>query len=326
MEASVTFSHMIAGAMCVLTVGACGGPQPEAAPARQQDAAVQPSEAKTWPPSQPSVPEVAVTRGDHVKALRVASIGSDNPYAEVWKQAPYYETPLQAQQMAMPTIPAPTVPALRAQALRDGERIAFRLSWQDSTADGNVDSGQFTDAVAIEFPLDAGAAPMMGHKGAKVQILHWKALWQKDLDVGFQDVQDLHPNYWYDLYWFAEGKFPFPVKDGAFKDKRSLQWFIAQSAGNPMAVFSRTQPVEELVAEGFGSLTHQPESASTGKGAWVKGTWAVVISRPLTTSDATDYQFKPGNAQIAFAVWQGGAGNVGGRKNWTSWSTLEVTP
>jgi hypothetical protein len=314
--------------MCALGFSACGGPQPEAAKVVQPDAAVQPqaAELKAWPPRLDSVPEVAVTRGDHVKALRVAAIGSDNPYAEVWKQAPYYETPLQAQQMAMPTIPAPTVAALRAQALRDGERIAFRLSWQDSTADGNVDSGQFTDAVAVEFPLDTGAAPMMGHKGAKVQILHWKALWQKDLDVGFQDVQDLHPNYWYDLYWFAEGKFPFPVSGGAFKDPRSLQWFIAQSAGNPMAVFSRTQPVEELVAEGFGSLTHQPQSASSGKGAWVKGTWAVVISRPLTTGDTADFQFKPGNTQIAFAVWQGGAGNVGGRKNWTSWSTLEVTP
>ena len=321
-------SPVLSGAVCVLSFCACTGSQPEAAPAKPADAAVSPQAAEptVWPPRMTTVPEVAVTRGDQVNAVRVRSIGSDNPYAEVWKQAPYFETPLQAQQMAMPTIPAPTVTSLRAQALRDGERIAFRLSWADSTADGNVDSGQFTDAVAVEFPLDAGAAPMMGHKGAKVHILHWKALWQKDMDVGFQDVQDLHPNYWYDLYWFAEGKFPFPVKSGAFKDPRSLQWFIAQSAGNPMAVFSRTQPVEELIAEGYGSLTHQPQSASTGKGAWVNGQWAVVISRPLTTNDASDFQFKPGNTQIAFAVWQGGSGNVGGRKNWTSWSSMAVAP
>lgn len=230
-----------------------------------------------------------------------------------------------AQQMAMPTIPAPSVSTLRVQALRDAERIAFRLSWPDETADGNVDSGRFSDAVALEFPLDAAAAPMMGHKGAKVQILHWKALWQKDQDVGFQDVQDLHPNYWYDLYWFAEGKFPFPIAS-SFKNPKALQWFVAQSAGNPMAVFSRTQPVEELIAEGYGTLTHQPESASTGKGAWVKGNWAVVISRPLSTSDASDYQLKPGTAQVAFAVWQGSDGNVGGRKNWASWTNLEIAP
>jgi hypothetical protein len=180
--------------------------------------------------------------------------------------------------------------------------------------------------VAIEFPLDAGAAPMMGHQGAKVQILHWKALWQKDIDAGFQDVQDLHPNYWSDLYWFAEGKFPFPVQT-SFRNPSSLQWFIAQSAGNPMAVFSRTQPIEELIAEGFGTLTHQKESASTGKGAWVNNTWAVVISRPLTTQDPADFQFHAGEkAQVAFAVWQGSAGNVGGRKQWTSWNEFGVAP
>ena len=57
----------------------------------------------------------------------------------------------------------------------------------------------------------------MGGRNLPVEILHWKGIWQKDLDEHFQDVQDLHPNYWTDLYWFARGTFPYRVPE-AFAD------------------------------------------------------------------------------------------------------------
>ncbi len=200
------------------------------------------------------------------------------------------------------------------------------MSWDDHSPDGNVDVSRFSDGVAIGFPIDPNASPMMGNADGRVQILYWKALWQKDIDAGFQDVQDLHPNYWSDLYWFAEGEFPFPVPE-AFSNPESLQWFIAHQAGNPVAAFSRSQPVEELVAEGWGTLTHQPQSATEGKGAWVRDTWAVVFTRPLSTDDPLDYAIEPGKSgQIVLAVWQGHDGNVGGRKHWSAWTPFEVQP
>jgi hypothetical protein len=226
----------------------------------------------------------------------------------------------------MPAVAEAAIPALQVQALSDGTRIAWRLQWNDPTPDGNVDTSRYTDAVALQFPLVDNAAITMGQPEGPVQILQWKALWQKDIDVGFQDVQDLHPNFWSDLYWFAEGEFPFPIPS-AFRDPRSLEWFIALQAGNPVAVFSRTQPVEELTAIGFGTLTHQAESAATAKGAWKDGRWSVVLSRPLRTPDAQDYQFRAGvPGQVACAAWDGSAGNVGGRKSYSMWNEFTVEP
>lgn len=285
-----------------------------------------PTAKAAWPASLSPEP-VEIVKAEALRAERVGKLDSDDPYDAAWKKAPYVEVPVFAQNIAMPKLDAATIPSVRVQALTDGERIAWRVSWADASPDGNVDAARFTDSVAIQFPIDAGAAPMMGHRDTgRVQILHWKALWQKDIDVGFQDVEDLHPNMWSDLYWFAEGSFPFSVP-GAFNDPRSHTWFIAHQAGNPMAVFSRTQPVEELVAEGWGTLTAQQETVSQGRGVWVNGRWAVVFSRPMKSADPLDRAFAPGDkAQVAFAVWNGGEGQVGGRKHWSNWTVFEVAP
>jgi hypothetical protein len=270
--------------------------------------------------------DVAVVQADRLEVVRVARILTEDPFWAAWRDAPYVEVPLLAQQMTAPQLEAPSVQRLRVQGLCDGRSVAWRIGWDDPTPDGNVDTGRFADAVAIAFPLDPGAPPMMGSKDHRVQILYWKALWQKDIDVGFQDVQSLHPNYWTDLYWFAEGQFPFPVPS-AFQHPASRQWFIAHQAGNPMAAFSRSQPVEELVAQGWSTLTHQPHSATTGRGAWVDGRWAVVLQRPLRTTDPLDHPIPvDGPGQAAFAVWEGTAGNRGGRKHWTSWVEFTVRP
>ena len=41
---------------------------------------------------------------------------------------------------------------------------------------------------------------------------------------------------------------------------------VANQAANPMAEQRRSTPVEELLAEGFGTLTNQPRSATQGRG------------------------------------------------------------
>jgi len=253
-------------------------------------------------------------------------LAAAGPWSEAWRDAPAMEIPLQAQRVAMPMLDAVSVETVALQALTDGERMAWRVSWADPSTDANVDSARFSDAVALQFPVAREAHFTMGKDGERVQILHWKALWQKDVDEHFQDVQDLHPNYWADLYWFAEGERPFPVPD-SFRDPRSRQWFAAYAAGNPVADFERRVPVEELIAEGFGSLTTQPEQVTTGRGEWRDGEWAVVFLRPLRTDDGLDTQFwNGGRGNVAIAVWDGGAGNVGGRKHWSNWVEYEVSP
>lgn len=258
-------------------------------------------------------------------AVKVAALTPD-PAAPVWSTVPAFEVMLVPQQITTPIQKEGTIAAISVQAANDGANIAWKLTWADPKADFNVDTGRFTDAVAIQLPLAADAGFMMGNKAKRVQILHWKALWQKDIDVRFQCVVDVHPNFWCDLYWFAQGKHPFHAPE-AYDDPRSHEWFIAKQAGNPMSQFYRKEPVEELIAEGYGSLTTQPESVSRAKGVWANGKWSVVIIRPLKSADANDFQFSPsGKTTIAFAAWDGGAGNVGPRKNHSFWVTFEVQP
>jgi len=246
-------------------------------------------------------------------------LGTD-PDDPAWELAPVAEVPLQAQNVAAPMNPEVTVHTLRVQALTDGADIAFRLAWPDATLDANVDAGRFTDAAAVQLPLAEAASPMMGGAEAPVLILHWKALWQKDLDEGFQDVQDVHPNFWSDLYWFAEGEFPYPIPK-AFEDERSRAWFPALQAGNPMARHDRAQPVEEAVAAGFGSLTARAESDTTAEGRWERGSWAVVVKRPVHAGGLD--LGADGDHRVSFAVWDGSAGQVGGRKQWSDWVAWE---
>jgi hypothetical protein len=251
--------------------------------------------------------------------VRHAVLPGPDPFAAEWDAVPPLAVAVTPQGVTMPMLERASIEQVDVQALTDGRVILWRLSWADSVPDRNVDSGRFADAVAVQFPLDQDASYMMGEAGRRVQILHWKGIWQKDVDEHFQDVQDVHPNYWADLYWFADGSFPYPVPQ-AFADTLSHAWFPAYRARNPLSDFHRVQPVEELVAEGFGSLTHQPQAVATGAGAWRDGRWAVLFARPLHTPDPLDYQFAAGaRGSFSVAVWEGSAGNVGGRKHWSMW-------
>lgn len=268
----------------------------------------------------------AMQRGDLVVLDLGQPVPGNDPFSPLWEQAPAKPIPVQAQNITMPMLEKPTISSVTVQGLTDGKWIAWRLQWEDATADMNVDVDRFCDAVAIQFPLVPNASPFMGANDMPVQIIHWKALWQKDIDEHFQDVQDLHPNYWTDLYWFARqisnvkpGEVRYRVPD-SFDDPRSLDWFPAYQAGNPMADFHRKQPVQELIAEGFGSLTPQKDSASLARGVWRDGKWTVVFSRPLRTTDPMDTQFSGAPTRLlSVAVWQGADGGVGGRKHWSQW-------
>lgn len=246
------------------------------------------------------------------------------PFSPVWAEARARRIAVRPQTVTMPILEDVAIDSVTVSAIIDGTDILWRVAWNDPEPDGNVDTGRFCDAVALQFPVTRNASFMMGAQDQNVQILHWKALWQLDVDEHFQDVQDVHPNYWTDLYWFAEGTFPYPVPD-AFTNQASLAWFPAHQAGNPMSDFRRRQPVEELSAQGYGTLTHQERSDTRARGEWRDGEWAVVFRRPMRTDDGADYQFAfGGRGDIALAVWQGSSENVGGRKHHSEWVEFEV--
>lgn len=272
-------------------------------------------------PAEPASNQVSVVQVD-------AAVVHPDPFAAYWNQAPVHTVQVLPQTVTMPMLNTASIDAVHVQAVRDSSHIAWRVSWHDPNPDDQVESGRFTDAVAIQFPVVPNSNVMMGLGGGNVELLHWKAVWQRDINEGYQDVVDLHPNAYTGLYWFATGEHPFRIEE-AFKDPRSRQWLIAWSAGNPMADFERTKPVEIAVAQGFGTLTTKPDDGrSNARGAWLWDTWAVVFTRSLTGGDAAEtYQFtEDSDQQFAIAVWQGSDGNVGGRKHWSNWVPYEFAP
>ncbi len=267
-------------------------------------------------PAQPTEGEILVQWVDSDIPL--------DPLSTTWSPAPMTVVSLQPQNQAVPMVESATIDHVRIQAITNGRQIGWRVSWPDPEPNRVVDAGRFCDAVAVQLPLKSNAAYTMGASGFPVQILHWKALWQQDLDEHFQGVEDLYPNYWTDLYWFANGTFPYRVPE-SFSRPESRDWFVAYRAGNPMANIERMASAEELTAEGFGSLTHQAHSVTVGRGTWQAGEWTVVFLRPMETVDPDDYQFAPGTRDtVAFAVWDGKEGNVGARKQHSQWIVFEV--
>ncbi len=266
------------------------------------------------------MPELFVTQTPSAPAI-------DNPLDPQWEQIAETEIPLTAQQVAEPMLGAGTVTSVRVQALRDTSRYLWRVSWEQQHPSTQSDFGQFSDAVAIQFPLTDGAPYTMGGPGMPVSIFYWRALWQKDVDEGFQDTVVTKPNAYNDFYWFAPQTGPYPA-DKLAENPIAKQWMIAASANNPMSDFGRTCPMENIKANGFGTATHAANGPGQARGVWDQGRWYVVFEHPIDESDELVKRFKqnPQQQLIAFAVWDGSAQNRGGMKNISNWIPMRINP
>lgn len=232
-----------------------------------------------------------------------------NPQAPEWSGVAQQAVMLLPQNITPPSIFATTVPQLKVKALHNKKWLAIRLEWEDTTKNIHVETDQDSDACAVQFPLGEAekTSPFMGNKGAPVAILHWKSIWQQDIEKGYQQVKDLYPNTWVDTERFGI--------------------HAATDVKNPVSWPGRKIPAEELMAEGFGTLTTQPEQNARGAGVWENGKWAVVLARPFKTGDPLDPVLKIGKTtSLAFAVWEGKKENVGARKNYAPWIPIVLEP
>jgi hypothetical protein len=286
-------------------------PKPPGEPTNAGGAAV--AAAAQAPP-----PELNVTKVAEVP-------DTQNPLDPAWEKIAAVTIPMVPQQVAQPTLEKGTVPALSVQAIRDEQRFAWRLSWDKPKPADLVEVGQFTDAVALQFPLVDGAPYTMGGPGLPVRMLYWKAAWQRDVDAGFNGLAGTYPNSHYDLYWFAEGKEKH-APEGSTDNPAARQFMVASRANNPMAEYHRKHPIEELTAHGFGSGTHVKDTPSRGRGLWQGGKWHVVIDRPIHPNDPLAERLRSPSAQqmIAFAVWDGDNANRGGKKQISNWIPMKV--
>lgn len=256
-----------------------------------------------------SAPEVVV--------VATAALPSD-PADAAWASLPVHRAPLLLQDMVEPRLLTPSTVEVRVRAASDGKRVAFRLEWDDATKEDVPGPAMFTDACAVQLPARTEAdvpAPQMGEPGKPVEITHWRATWQAVADGRPDDIHALYPGAATPHYPFEAESLKAGSPDQA---EMAARYAPARALGNAMAG-PRTNPVEDLVAEGPGTLVSAPKAVSTGRGVRTKTGWAVVLSRPLPGGLGAG-----GRTQVAFAVWQGSEGEVGARKMRTAWTPMKL--
>lgn len=246
-----------------------------------------------------------------------ASLPSD-PNDSAWNDAPVHVAPLILQDLVEPRLLKPSTAEVRVRAITDGTRIAVRLDWADSTKDNLPGAARFSDACAIQFPAKVSAdvpAPQMGEKGKPVEITFWRASWQATVEGRGDTIKDLYPGAHVDHYPFQA---PSLEKGSQPQREMEARYSPARALGNRMAG-PREKPVEDLIAEGPGTLTSVAPAGSDGRGRRTDTGWSVLISRRLPEGLA------PGKrSQVAFAVWEGAQQEAGSRKMRTGWIPIVV--
>ncbi|MBI3391773.1 MAG: c-type cytochrome [Nitrospirae bacterium] len=193
------------------------------------------------------------------------------------------------------------------KALHNGKEIALLLEWKDEEVSTRFRRDRhFADAAAVMFslapqvPLSRQAHFAMGEKKKPVNIWYWALDRRMDL-VGVE-----------------------PPVQPAFARGPAL--VAGWGSGNAASVPLRPSAiVEDLNAEGFGTLTAQPRADQNvnGSGFYAAGRWRVVFTRDLRSRGALDAPLEPGRAiPVAFAVWNGSAEDRDGQKAVSTWYRL----
>ena len=262
---------------------------------------------KAAPPQSPA--EVQVVRGASVP---------ESPDDGAWSEAPVHVEPLLLQDLVEPRLMTPSTVQVRIQAISDGTRVAFRLEWDDKEKDDLPGAARFSDACAVQIPAKMEAdvpAPQMGEMNRPVEITYWRASWQAEADGRPDDIKALYPGATVDHYPFQAE--PLQKEPDARHDMEA-RYAPARALGNAMEG-PHEKPVQDLIAEGPGTITPAPATRSSAKGRHKAAGWAVVLSRPLPAGLAPG-----GRSQVAFAVWEGSKQEVGSRKMRTGWTPLSL--
>ncbi|MGP0594989.1 ethylbenzene dehydrogenase-related protein [Nitrospira sp. T9] len=223
-----------------------------------------------------------------------------HPSDSAWETVAPLPVPLSGQIITRPVWPEPSARALSIRSIHNGKDIAFLLEWQDATINESLTPGVFRDGVAVALPLgDAPAFFCMGQLDHYVNIWHWKADWQSDVDRRAERAKE--------------------SKRGESGPRRFE------------VIPRRPSSVEDLVGGGFSTLTSKEQQGRIqGQAEWKNGLWRVVMKRPLTSmGDDLDNEamLVPGRMQaIAFAVWNGENKERNGQKSVASWMQLLIDP
>jgi len=98
-------------------------------------------------------------------------------------------------------------------------------------------------------------------------------------------------------------------------------------AGNIVSDQTRKSPAEDLAARGIGTLRARPriDQNVDARGIYGHGSYEVMFRRPLAPNGQGSVALRPGTTvPVAFAVWNGSAGDRDGKKSVTIWQELRI--
>lgn len=250
----------------------------------------------------------------------------EHPDAGHWQEV----TPVELHLMPLWWEPGRTA-ALTVQALHDGKELALLLQWADETHDHTAIRPQdFRDAAAIQFSRVSDPPFFgMGETASPVSIWMWKSERQADLQPAFQDLEKVYPNLGIDSYPnLQRSPLEQPVHH-ALTLESDPDFITAWGAGNIVADPTRESAVENLSAQGLGTLRARPTADQNvhAAGTYQFGSYQVVFRRSLHDVKSDSPILAPGDTvPVAFAIWDGSAGDRDGKKSVTIWQELYIEP
>lgn len=248
----------------------------------------------------------------------VAPAVPETPGDAAWDAAPEHVERLLLQDLVEPRLMAASTAEVRVRAIASPTEVAFRLEWNDASLDDLPGNGRFVDGCAVQVPAAADPSapdPQMGQLGKGVQIVYWRADWQATVDGRGTAIQDLYPNATVDHYPFEA---PSLEQGSDAQRQMASRYAPAEAAGNRRGG-SRTSAVEDLMAEGPGSLSPAASHTARGTGTRTPHGWSVVIVRPTPNGLSPS-----GRTQVAVAIWEGSAKEAGARKMRSGWVGLRL--
>jgi Ethylbenzene dehydrogenase len=241
---------------------------------------------------------VVSSEGMLVRSHLISGEIPTTPDDPAWGKIPTIVLPLSGQVITRPSWPEPSARSLSLRSVHNGTDLAFLMEWQDNTKNDRLSPGTFRDGAAVGLPLgDAPAFFCMGQLDHYINIWHWKADWQSDID------------------------------------RRAARAGESKSGTGEVRRFEviprRVSSVEDLVGGGFSTLTTKVSQGRVqGNAIWKDGMWRVVMRRPLVSTDPeNEARLEPGRLQaVAFAIWNGENKERNGQKAVAPWFQLSIDP
>jgi mono/diheme cytochrome c family protein len=218
-------------------------------------------------------------------------------------------------------------PDLSVAALHDGQTLAVRLTWRDSTRDeSSVRPQDFEDMAAVQL-FKGSPEPFLGMGAADKPVDVW--LWNPSIQAkpsDFADVDTAYPNMHVDFYPFEKPGNGTRVHS---PENQPPDFATARKAGNLRSDPAHGFTGSSLQAGGFGSSTMRPRLSQLvrARGGYQdkEGRWTVVFRRPLTVPAEGGVTLAAGDRlSIAFALWDGAARDRNGQKLVSIWHNLKV--